>query len=169
MKANRMRIFVAIVTLSAVFLLPKGITVAQDASSPAPRKLTAGDDFQPITDEDIQMMRKDIRSQRKQIIAANMKLTDPKRRNSGRCMSITFQNWSRSTDQRYEVRVNQTIPAKWWLSDRCRGRKHRQAVGGYRSVCGRVENEIHPDLPQGTVAQEHRTFLPVGPTRSADD
>ncbi len=35
-----------------------------------------GDDFQPVTDEDIQMMRKDIRSQRKQIIAANMKLTD---------------------------------------------------------------------------------------------
>jgi hypothetical protein len=34
-----------------------------------------GDDFQAITDEEIQMMRKDIRSQRKQIIAANMKLT----------------------------------------------------------------------------------------------
>jgi Spy/CpxP family protein refolding chaperone len=76
MKAKRMRIFVAILTLSAMFLLPKGITVAQDASSSAPRRLTTGDDFQPITDEDIQMMRKDIRSQRKQIIAANMRLTD---------------------------------------------------------------------------------------------
>jgi Spy/CpxP family protein refolding chaperone len=76
MKAKRMRIFVVIVTLSAMFLLPRGITVAQDASSPAPGKLTAGVDFQPITDEDIQMMRRDIRSQRKQIIAANMKLTD---------------------------------------------------------------------------------------------
>jgi Spy/CpxP family protein refolding chaperone len=70
------RILAAIVTLSVVFLLPKGIAVAQDPSSPAPRRLSAGDDFQPITDEDIQMMRKDIRSQRKQIIAANMKLTD---------------------------------------------------------------------------------------------
>jgi Spy/CpxP family protein refolding chaperone len=76
MKAKRMRIFVAVVTLSALLLLVEGTTVAQDASSPAARKLTTGDDFQPITDEDIQMMRKDIRSQRKQIIAANMKLTD---------------------------------------------------------------------------------------------
>jgi len=40
------------------------------------RAKPVADDFQPITDEDIQMMRKDIRSQRKQIIAANMKLTD---------------------------------------------------------------------------------------------
>jgi Spy/CpxP family protein refolding chaperone len=70
------RIFVTILIVSAVFLFPRGITFAQDASSQAPRRLTAGDDFQPITDEDIQMMRKDIRSQRKQIIAANMKLTD---------------------------------------------------------------------------------------------
>jgi Spy/CpxP family protein refolding chaperone len=70
------RIFVSILIVSAELLFPKGIAFAQDASYQTPRRLTAGDDFQPITDEDIQMMRKDIRSQRKQIIAANMKLTD---------------------------------------------------------------------------------------------
>jgi len=59
----------------ALFLLPHGMTHAQNAASNIRSKPTA-DDFQPITDEDIQMMRKDIRSQRKQIIAANMKLTD---------------------------------------------------------------------------------------------
>jgi hypothetical protein len=48
------------------------------AQNAAPRVTSkpVGNDFQPITDEDIQMMRKDIRSQRKQIIAANLKLTD---------------------------------------------------------------------------------------------
>jgi len=70
------RIFVAILIVSTGIIVPKGIAFAQDASSQAPRRLTAGEDFQPITDDDIQLMRKDIRSQRKQIIAANMKLTD---------------------------------------------------------------------------------------------
>ena len=67
---------VAVLLATAVIVFPQGAVLAQDASSPAPRKLSAGDDFQPITDEEIQLIRKDIRSQRKQIIAANMKLTD---------------------------------------------------------------------------------------------
>jgi hypothetical protein len=62
--------------VTAVFLFLSPSATAQDASSQAPRRLTAADDSQTITDADIQMMRKDIRSQRKQIIAANMKLTD---------------------------------------------------------------------------------------------
>ena len=71
------RTVAAVVLVSAVVLVPKSVAFAQDASSSqAPRRLTARDDFQPITDEDIQLMRKDIRSQRKQIIAANLKLTD---------------------------------------------------------------------------------------------
>ena len=53
---------------------PQGKAFAQDAS-PRVTSLPA-DNYQSITDEDIQMLRKDIRSQRKQIIAANMKLTD---------------------------------------------------------------------------------------------
>ncbi len=61
--------------MTGLLLFPQNIACAQDAA----RRVTSkpvGDDFQPITDDDIQMMRKDIRSQRKQIIAANMKLTD---------------------------------------------------------------------------------------------
>lgn len=59
-----------------VFALPQETLLAQNAPPSSPRQLTTGDDFQPITDTDIQMMRKDIRSQRKQLIAANLKLTD---------------------------------------------------------------------------------------------
>jgi Spy/CpxP family protein refolding chaperone len=61
--------------LSVFFLLHPGIASAQNAS-PRVTSQPTGDDYQPITDEEIQMMRKDIRSQRKQIIAANMRLTD---------------------------------------------------------------------------------------------
>jgi glutamyl-tRNA reductase len=61
--------------MTGLLLFPRNIACAQDAA-PRVTSKPVGDDFQPITDDDIQMMRKDIRSQRKQIIAANMKLTD---------------------------------------------------------------------------------------------
>jgi len=66
----------ALFTLTAVFMFLQATAFSQEASPQAPRRLTVGDDSQAITDADIQMMRKDIRSQRKQIIAANMKLSD---------------------------------------------------------------------------------------------
>src|SRR5215471_15463940 len=56
-------------------------TVAQE-SRPAPRQLKASpqiavaDDSQPPSDQEIQLLRRDLRSQKKQIVAANMNLTD---------------------------------------------------------------------------------------------
>src|SRR5499427_5133092 len=58
--------------VNTMFLFSPSQGFAQDASPLKP----AGDDFVPMTDEDIQLLRKDLRSQEKQIIAANMKLTD---------------------------------------------------------------------------------------------
>lgn len=42
----------------------------------APRRFTKGDNAQVLTDEDIQLFRKDVRSITKQTVAANMDLTD---------------------------------------------------------------------------------------------
>jgi hypothetical protein len=61
--------------MTVLFQFPQRMACAQDAA-PRVTSKPVGGDFQPITDEDIQLMRKDIRSQRKQIIAANLKLTD---------------------------------------------------------------------------------------------
>jgi hypothetical protein len=73
MTRNQLCIFALVMT--GFFLFPQNIACAQNAAPKVTSK-PVGDDFQTITDEDIRMMRKDIRSQRKQIIAANMKLTD---------------------------------------------------------------------------------------------
>lgn len=61
--------------LMALFLCRPDFAFAQNATPRVTSKPT-GYDYQPITDEDIQMMRKEIRSERKQFIAANIKLTD---------------------------------------------------------------------------------------------
>jgi hypothetical protein len=49
--------------------------VGQDKSAPAASTPPLSENARPISDEDIQMLRKDIRAQRKQVIAANMTLT----------------------------------------------------------------------------------------------
>jgi glutamyl-tRNA reductase len=72
---TRHKLCILALVMTGLLLFPRKIACAQDAA-PRVTSKPVGDDFQPITDDDIQMMRKDIRSQRKQIIAANMKLTD---------------------------------------------------------------------------------------------
>jgi uncharacterized protein YlzI (FlbEa/FlbD family) len=65
--------FVSLILIS-FFVLPRKAS-AQDAT-PRITARPVADNSPSITDEDIQMLRKDIRSQRKQIIAANMKLSE---------------------------------------------------------------------------------------------
>src|SRR5271169_984104 len=69
-------LFVAALLATAMSLFHADVVVAQDKSGAAASQPAPADDARPITDEDIEMLRKDIRSQRKQLIAANMKLTD---------------------------------------------------------------------------------------------
>lgn len=61
--------------MTALVFIPHNMACAQGVATRVTSK-PVDDDFQPITDDDIQMLRKDIRSQRKQFIAANLKLTD---------------------------------------------------------------------------------------------
>lgn len=56
--------------------------VAQEPGAPPARRLTSPsrpaihDDSQSASDQDIELLRKDLRSQKKQIVAANMNFTD---------------------------------------------------------------------------------------------
>jgi len=69
-------ILCSVAVMTALFLIPQSMACAQDAAPVEIGRPAGNIGYQPITDEDIQLMRKDIRSQRKQIIAANMKLND---------------------------------------------------------------------------------------------
>jgi hypothetical protein len=59
--------FAAVLTLAGALILPGGI-FAQQAQKPASTPTA--------TDQDIQLLREDIRSEKKQLVAANMQLTD---------------------------------------------------------------------------------------------
>jgi Spy/CpxP family protein refolding chaperone len=58
----------AVLILAGALVLP-GVAFAQQAQQPAASTPT-------VSDQDIQLMREDLRSQKKQIIAANLQLTD---------------------------------------------------------------------------------------------
>lgn len=65
--------FVSLILISC-FGLPRRAS-GQDVA-PRITSRPVADDSPSITDDDIQLLRKDIRSQRKQIVAANMKLSE---------------------------------------------------------------------------------------------
>jgi len=62
----------AVLALGGAVLLGHGSVVAQDSGAQA----GASQNYQGPSDQEITLLRKDIRSQKKQIIAANMPLTD---------------------------------------------------------------------------------------------
>jgi len=60
--------------LVVLFCAP--LTVAQESPSPAPAPAApAQDAYRNITDQDLQMLRKNLREERKELIAANLPLT----------------------------------------------------------------------------------------------
>ena len=68
------KFFVAALIATAMGLLHADV-IAQDKSTPAASAPAQSDNARSISDEDIEMLRKDIRAQRKQLIATNMTLT----------------------------------------------------------------------------------------------
>jgi hypothetical protein len=63
----------AFIALAPIVLISSSLLYSQGAASQQP---TASAPTQDTTDQDIALLRKDLRSQKKQIIAANMGLTD---------------------------------------------------------------------------------------------
>jgi hypothetical protein len=63
----------AVLALSGAVIMGQSSAFAQDSAAQQP---TAGQSSQSSLDQDIELLRKDIRSQKKQVIAANLQLTD---------------------------------------------------------------------------------------------
>jgi len=58
-------------------------------------------DTQTVSEGDIQLLRQDLRSQKKQLIAANLTLTDAEPRSSGQCYDQFSADMTKLGDQKY--------------------------------------------------------------------
>jgi len=67
------------------------LQVRSQAQSAANPPAVSPQDFQVPSDQEIDLLRKDLRSKKKQLIAANMKL-----KSSGRSTTSTLRTWSKS-------------------------------------------------------------------------
>ena len=73
---------IVLFAMVATFLVMGGVVIAQDRPPQStnqdvlPGNSTKGDTPQVLSDQDLQLFRKDVRSLKKQIVAANMDLTD---------------------------------------------------------------------------------------------
>ena len=159
---------VCILAIFTMFLLQfsQRIAFAQDAV-PRVTSKPVGDDFQPITDEDIQMMRKDIRSQRKQIIAANLKLTDAEAEKFWPVYEQYVSDLVNINGTKYAL-IKQYVETRGALTDTEADTSTNRWVAVDQSVA-ELRKNVHSDLPQGPVSEEHRALLSIGSTCSADD
>ena len=66
---------IALIAISITCLHAQGAAQDKNAAAAASDNPAPYPDGRPISDQDIQLLREDIRAQRKQLIAANMKLT----------------------------------------------------------------------------------------------
>jgi Spy/CpxP family protein refolding chaperone len=82
MKGTNMPKKIVLFAMVATFLVMGGVVIAQDRPPQStnqdvlPGNSTKGDTPQVLSDQDLQLFRKDVRSLKKQIVAANMDLTD---------------------------------------------------------------------------------------------
>ena len=99
-KVTTMLFIAAIVAL----VLSSGYpSLAQASGMQTPKRLRSSDrpavfdDAQWSPDDDLQMLKKDLKSQKKQIVAANMNFTDAEAENFGPCTTGTRRIWQTST------------------------------------------------------------------------
>jgi len=74
MPAKMRNLLVATFIITTLGIVGPGVH-AQETNPPAAAKPTPAEAPRPISDEDIRLLRKDIRAQRKQLIAANLPLS----------------------------------------------------------------------------------------------
>lgn len=91
------------------------VALAQVTSSRVPSK-PGVDDYLPIDDTDLQTVRKDIRFVQKQIIAANMKLTDTEAERFWPVYDRYISELDQIDDAKYEL-IKQDLETRGALSD----------------------------------------------------
>ncbi len=112
----RLRSALSTILIAAVlFLCHPGTAFGQNTSARVFSKPPA-DEYQIITNDDIQSLRKDIRSQRKQIIAVNMKLTEAEAEKFWPVYEQYISDAAKIEDTKYEL-IKEYVRTRGDLTD----------------------------------------------------
>ena len=152
------------VALIAICALGNSRAVAQDTSSQATASSAGGADA--FVDQQFALLRKDIRSVKKQLIAANLTLSDNE---AAKFWPVYHQYSTELQDQRRQDRYYQGVWRRVWLAHRQAGRQSDPSLAryGHRSI--RSSPEICADLAKDIAGKEGGDLLSVGPPHQHDD
>jgi hypothetical protein len=112
-----------------------GVRGAQGQSSNTPAQSAPAQQDQALSDQDIQMLRKNLRSQRRQVIAANMKLTDAESEKFWPLYDQYVSELVKINNTKYEL-IKQYVQASGNLSDTQADSAVKQWIGVDQSVSG---------------------------------
>ena len=159
MKKNS-ALFVAIVGTTllaggarAVVRNPPSQSVGPNTSPAGPSK---NDVPETTSNADIQMLRKDLRSQKKQIVAANMDLTDAQ---AEKFWPVYDQHRRFSQDKRRKGCSGPGICTELRHHDRGSGGKLSEKACCSRRINHATETQVPPDLSQSTIRQRNSIVL----------
>jgi hypothetical protein len=122
--------FTTLLTIMAI-LFTCGVSGAQGQSSNTMAATPPQD--QGVSDQDIQMLRKNLRSQRKQIIAANMQLTDTEAEKFWPLYDQYVSDLVKNNNTKYEL-IKQYVQAQGNLTDAQADSAVKQWIGVDQSV-----------------------------------
>jgi hypothetical protein len=126
--------FITLLTGGAI-LFCCGVRGAQGQSSNTTAQSAPAQQDQVLSDQDIQMLRKNLRSQRKQVIAANMKLTDAEVEKFWPLYDQYVSELVKINNTKYEL-IKQYVQAQGNLSDTQADSAVKQWIGIDQSVSG---------------------------------
>ena len=117
MSRIKTRAFHALLTgIAMLFCCGVGGAQSQSQSSSTMVQPVPAPQGQALSDQDIQMLRKNLRSQRKQVIAANMKLTDAEAEKFWPLYDQYVSDLVKSNNRKYEL-IKQYVQAEGSLTD----------------------------------------------------
>jgi hypothetical protein len=110
-----------------------GIGGAQNQSSNTVAQPVPASQDQGLSDQDVQMLRKNLRSQRKQVIAANMKLTDTEAEKFWPLYDQYVSELVKSNNAKYEL-IKQYVQTQGNLTDAQADRAVKQWISVDQAV-----------------------------------
>jgi len=151
-------LFIAVIVATVLLLGTQ--SVAQQSPSQPPVQLKAPpsspvyDDSQSPVDQDIQLLRKNLRSQEKQIVAANMNLTD----SDAQKFWPLYDRFASDLSNIYDS-SRQRIHAELSDHDRRPGRRLYPPAGSCGRRCDAAETQVRSGFPQSIIGTASGAIL----------
>ena len=150
----------AVLILAGALVLPYASFAQAQQTPPATAPNT-------VSDQDIQLLREDVRSEKKQLIAANLQLTDAEATKFWPVYDAYAAEATKIGDTRLALIKEYAQDLRH--HDRCAGQEPDQEMGGHRRGHRESAHAVHTEVRGRIARQEGGALLPARPAYRLGD